>query len=66
MEQAQKARDLKQAEAWEEKVAADVVEVVVSRQALADSAPARTVVNRYHTNWEFPAMNSNALSVGRL
>ena len=66
MEQAQKARDLKQAEAWGEKVVADAVEVAALVQALADTAPARTVVKRCHTNWEFRAMTSNALSVGRL
>jgi len=66
MEQAQEGKDLEQVEAWEAKMAADAVEVVVSRQALADSAPARTVVNGYHTNWESPAMTSNALNVEQL
>ena len=66
MEQAQEGKDLRQVEAWEAEAAVAAVEVVVSRQAPADSAPARTAVNGYHTSWGSPALTSNALSVGRL
>jgi len=64
MEQAQEVKAPEQVEVWEEvKSAVAEVGAVVLRQVPADTASARTVGKGLLTNWEFPAMSSNATSV---
>ena len=62
MEQAQVARDRAQEAAWARAEGAAVV-VMVLVPAPADHVYAQIVVRKCLTNWELPAISSDALSV---